>query len=114
MHARLAKDSGFVARFTREAYAASQLKCRSGFVKDMLNDWLGRRLRILVGAAVFALLSGIAYYGWRPSLIAIPGCLVSVFGPSLGIPDIGPFSAWMTSTAIAAMLILIVSGFLRS
>ena len=179
------------AKRPREGYNIAGIKRRSGFVKDLLNDWLGRRLRILVGAAVFALgllwlnqnkdnlkaslsgvdaavsslakgelkaageastatanepkgmrplelkvlpesiaksvshfgtpisgflliLAGIAYYGWRPSLIALPGCLVGVFGPSLGIPDIGPLSAWMTSTAIAAVLILVVSRFLRS
>ena len=177
------------AKRPREGYNIAGIKRRSGFVKDMLNDWLGRRLRILVGAAVFALgllwlnqnkenlkaslsgvdvavsslasgdlkaageastptapkgmrplelkvlpesiaksvshfgtpisgflliLAGIAYYGWRPSLIAIPGCLVGVFGPSLGIPDIGPLSAWMMSTAIAAVLILVVARFLRS
>ncbi len=60
------------------------------------------------------MLSGVLYYGWKPSLVAIPGVVVGVFGPSLGVPDADPLKAWMLSTLVGGLLIVVGSRFLRS
>jgi hypothetical protein len=59
------------------------------------------------------ILSGVFYFGWRPSLVVVPGAIIGVFGPALGIPEAGPLSPQMLSLAIAAVLILVVARFLR-
>lgn len=170
-----------------EGYNIAGVKRRNLRMKYLLNDWAGRRLRFLVGAAIFAigllwlnqnrdvlkglavvvekaaekgtldaagevsktasktvgimrplsiavlpeslakgishygtpicgfllLLSGVIWYGWKPSLVAIPGAIIGVLGPMLGIPDVGPMKSWMISTTIGVVLILVVSRFLR-
>jgi eukaryotic-like serine/threonine-protein kinase len=171
-----------------EGYNIAGVKRRSQRMKHLLNDWGGRRLRFLVGAAVFAvgllwlnqnrdvlkglaavvekaaekgtldaageagktagkavgvmrpltlavlpdsvtkgvshygtpicgfllMLTGLAWHGWKPSLVAIPGVVIGSMGPMLGIPDADPIKSWMLSTLIGAGLILGVSRFLRS
>ncbi len=171
-----------------EGYNIAGVKRRSMRMKNLLNDWGGRRLRFLVGAAVFAvgllwlnqnrdvlkglaavvekaaekgtldaageagktagkavgvmrplslavlpesvakgishygtpicgfllMLTALAWHGWKPSLVAIPGVVIGSMGPMLGIPDVDPIKAWMLSTLIGAILILGVSRFLRS
>ena len=159
-------------------------KHRSLWMKDFLNEWLGRRLRFAVGAVVFAaglvwmsqnhllgannnvfkqlvafdfeaagkgldaargkplslsfvpaeftapvnsyavpitgfllILSGLLYFGWRPSLAAIPGAAIGVLGPTLmasfGVPGVDPLSPQALSLIVAAVLILVVGRFLR-
>jgi len=44
--------------------------------------------------------------GWRMSLFAIPAVLVAIFGPALGIPAIGPLSAWMIACAGAFVIMI--------
>lgn len=171
-----------------EGYNIAGVKRRSLRMKHLLNDWGGRRLRFLVGAAVFAvgllwlnqnrdvlkglaavvekaaekgtldaageasktagkavgvmrplslailpesvakgvshygtpicgfllMMTALAWHGWKPSLVAIPGVIIGSMGPMLGIPDADPIKAWMISTVIGAVLILGVSRFLRS
>lgn len=171
-----------------EGYNIAGVKRRNLAMKNLLNDWCGRRLRFLVGAAVFAvgllwlnqnrdvlkglsavaekavekgtldaagdagktaqkaagtmrtlslailpenvakgishfgtplcgfllMLTGLAYHGWKPSLVAIPGVIIGTMGPMLGVPDVEPVKAWMLSTAIGALLIVVAARFLRS
>lgn len=161
-------------------------KHRSLWLKDFVNDWFGRRLRLALGAVVFAagllwlhqnnllkdnrafaaltdgnlgaaqkaaettgkaatkplkvpgdavaipteaqpvlnsralpltglllLLNAVFYYGWKPTLVTLPGAVVALLGPTLGVPDAGPLSASLLSLAIGAVLILVVARFLR-
>lgn len=171
-----------------EGYNVAGVKRRSLAMKNLLNDWCGRRLRFVVGAAIFAvgllwlnqnkdvlkglaavvekaaekgtldaageagksaqktvgvmrplklavlpeevakgvshygtpicgfllMVTGLAWHGWKPSLVAIPGAIVGSMGPMLGIPDVGPLKAWMVSAVIGAVLILGVSRLFRS
>ncbi|QEL13233.1 protein kinase domain-containing protein [Limnoglobus roseus] len=60
------------------------------------------------------MLSGILYYGWKPSLVAVPGVVIGVLGPTLGVPDVEPLKAWMLSTLVGGVLILVAGRFLRS
>ncbi len=59
------------------------------------------------------MISGLFYYGWKPSLVALPGCAIAVLGPALGIPDVG-VPAWVISTLVGGVLMLVVARFLRS
>lgn len=59
------------------------------------------------------MLAGACYYGWKSTLTSLPGAAIAVLGPSLGVPEIGPLSAQMTSLAIGAVLIVGVSWFVR-
>ena len=58
--------------------------------------------------------TGLAWHGWKPSLVAIPGVIIGSMGPLLGVPDVDPIKAWMLGALIGAVLILGVSRFLRS
>ena len=62
---------------------------------------------------LLVILSGVFYFGWRPSLAVVPGAIIGVFGPALGVPEAGPLSPQMLSLAIGAVLILVVARFLR-
>ena len=59
------------------------------------------------------MLAGACYFGWKSSLTAIPGAIIAVLGPTLGVPEVGPLSAQMVSLAIGAVLIAGVSWFVR-
>ena len=59
------------------------------------------------------MLSGMFYFGWRPSLVAIPGAVVGVAGPWLGIPAVEPLSAQSLSLIVGLVLILVAARFLR-
>jgi hypothetical protein len=156
------------------------LKHRNLWLKDFMNDWLGRRLRLALGAVLFAvglfwlhqndllkeskaanallsgdfdgawkaasatkplaipggveipaaikpvfntwalpitgllvLLNGVCYFGWRPSLVTVPGAAVALFGPMVGIPDVAPLTAQHLSLAVGAVLIVVVAWVLR-
>lgn len=155
-------------------------KHRSLWLKDFMNDWLGRRLRLALGAALFAvglfwlhqndllkeskaanallsgdfdgawkaasatkplalpggidvpaqlkpvlntwalpitgllvLLNGVCYFGWRPTLVTVPGAAVALFGPLFGVPDVAPLTAQHLSLAAGALLIVVVAWVLR-
>jgi serine/threonine protein kinase len=161
-------------------------KHRNLWFKDFVNNWFGRRLRLVLGAAVFAagllwlnqndllkdnraitsltegniegaqqaataagkvatrpltlpgdivpipadlkpsfntwalpitglllLLNGVFYFGWRPTLVTLPGAAVALFGPLFGIPAVDPLTAQHLSLIIGAVLILVVARFLR-
>ncbi len=155
-------------------------KHRSLWLKDFMNDWLGRRLRLALGAVLFAvglfwlhqndllkeskaanallsgdfdgawkaasatkplaipggvevpaqlkpvlntwalpltgllvLLNGVCYFGWRPTLVTVPGAAVALFGPMFGIPDVAPLTAQHLSLAIGAVFIVVVAWVLR-
>ena len=59
------------------------------------------------------MLAGACYFGWKSSLTAIPGAIIAVLGPTLGVPELGPLSAQMVSLAIGAVLIVGISWFVR-
>jgi serine/threonine protein kinase len=159
---------------------------RNLWLKDAVNDWFGRRLRLALGAAVFALgllwlhqnnllkdnkavaaltegnvgaaqkaaeatgksatkplkvpgdvvaiptdlqpalnswalpltgllllLNGVFYFGWKPTLVTLPGAAVALFGPLAGVPDVPPLTASHLCLAAGAALILGVARFLR-
>ena len=161
-------------------------KHRSLWMKDFANDWLGRRLRLALGALLFAagllwlsqngllkdnkafsaltdgnfggaqqaasatgktatkpltlpgdvvpipddlkpalntwalpltgllvLLNGVFYFGWKPTLVTVPGAAVALLGPMIGIPEAGPLSSQQLSLIIGAVLILVAARFLR-
>ncbi len=148
-------------------------KHRSLWFAHFVNDWLGRRLRLALGAALFAagllwmsqnnlldagravaaltdtkvatkplalpgdtvpvpdelksslnslalpltgvfvLLNGLLYFGWRPTLVTLPGAAVALCGPLFGVPDVPPLTAQHLSLIIGAVLILVVARFLR-
>jgi hypothetical protein len=167
-------------RRPKEGYNIAGVKRRDLRLRNAVDDWLGRRLRFVLGGVIFAagllwmsqnnllskdnnvfkqllamnfeaagkgldaaagkplavsfipaeltksinsyavpltgflvILSGVFYFGWRPSLVVIPGAIIGVFGPTLGIPEAGPLSAQMLSLIIAAVLIIVVARFLR-
>lgn len=170
----------------KPGYNIAGVKQRSLWMKDFLNAWIGRRLRFLLGAAIFAIgllwlhqnnllkenktiaavqegnldaaqqeakkdgeaaakaktkplvvsfvpaeitepinswavpitglllmLSGIFYFGWMPSLVAIPGAALGVLGPMFGVPDVDPLTASQVSCIGGAILIVVVARFLR-
>jgi len=156
---------------------------RSLWFKDFSNEWLGRRLRLGLGAALFMLgllwmnqndlfgkttnifkqamelnfagaekslsaatgkplrapdflpipadvlqpissinvpilgflmlLSGLCYFGWRPSLVVIPGLIIGLAGPMLGVPDVPPLNANVLCLIIGAVLIVPAAWVLR-
>ncbi len=173
-------------RRPKPGYNIAGVKQQSLWMKDFLNDWLGRRLRFVLGAAIFAIgllwmhqnnllkknktiaavqqgnleaaqqqakqdgeavakattkpltlpfvpteftepinsyavpitgfllmLSGILYFGWRPSLAAIPGAAIGVLGPRFGMPEVAPLSASQLSLIIGSVLIVVVARLLR-
>lgn len=59
------------------------------------------------------MLSGMLHFGWRPSLVAIPGAAVGTLGPMFGVPEVGPLSPQMLSLIAGAVLIVVVARFLR-
>jgi serine/threonine protein kinase len=59
------------------------------------------------------MLAGACYYGWKSTVTALPGAVIAVLGPTLGVPEIGPLSAQMASLAIGAVLIVGVSWLVR-
>ncbi len=167
-------------RRPKPGYNIAGVKLRNLWLKDFLNDWFGRRLRLGVGAIVFAagllwmsqnnllsqnsnvvkqvvafefeaagksldaaagkplvvsflpdiltdavhsyavpitgfllLVSGLLHFGWRPSLVAVPGAAIAILGPSLGVPEVGPLSPTMLSLLVGGVLILVVGRFVR-
>jgi hypothetical protein len=159
---------------------------RSLWLKDFINDWFGRRLRLTLGALLFAagllwlhqngllkdnrafsaltegdigsaqqaaektgravtkplavpgevvaipddlkpalntwalpltgllvLLNGVFYFGWKPTLVTVPGAAAALLGPVLGVPAVGPLTAQHLSLIVGAVLILGVARFLR-
>src|SRR5262249_4703983 len=46
------------------------------------------------------MLSGVFYFGWRPSLAAVPGAAVGILGPTFGVPAVDPLSASQLSLII--------------
>jgi hypothetical protein len=59
------------------------------------------------------MLTGLIYFGWKPNLAAIPGAVVGIAGPMLGVPDVGPLTAQYLSLIVGAVLIVGVARFLR-
>ena len=170
-------------RRPQPGYNLAGVKLRSLWFKDFANEWLGRRLRLVLGAAVFALglfwmnqndlfgktsnifkqamelnfagaekslsaatgkplrapdflpipadvlqpissinvpilgflmlLSGLCYFGWRPSLVVIPGLIIGLAGPMLGVPDVPPLNANVLCLIIGAVLIVPAAWVLR-
>jgi hypothetical protein len=156
-------------------------KHRSLWLKDFVNNWFGRRLRFVLGAALFALgllwlhqngqlkgnpafeallkfdtgaaqkafaaptqpvkvpgidalpdallrgfntwalpltglmvlLNAALYFGWRPTLLTLPGAALALFGPAVGVPDAGPLLAQHVSLVAGAIVILILARFVR-
>ena len=64
-------------------------------------------------AGFLLMLAGACYFGWKSSVTAIPGAIIAVLGPSLGVPEVGPLSAQMLSLAIGAVLIVGASWLVR-
>ena len=62
---------------------------------------------------VLVLLNGLFYFGWRPSLLTVPGALIAVFGPTLGVPAVAPLTAQHLSLIVGAVLIVVLSRFVR-
>lgn len=59
------------------------------------------------------MISGACYFGWKSSVPGILGAVVALFGPMLGVPDLGPLSAQSASLIFGAVLILGVSWLVR-
>ena len=76
-------------------------------LKPVLNTWALPLTGLLV------LLNGLFYFGWKPTLVTLPGAAVALLGPIIGIPDAGPLTAHHLSLLIGAVLILVVARFLR-
>ncbi len=178
-------DAARARRRPKPGMTIAGVKHRSLWLKDFANDWLGRRLRLALGALLFAagllwlsqnnllkdkaftaltegnfggaqqaasatgkaatkplavpgdvvpvpdelksalntwalpltgllvLLNGVFYFGWKPTLVTVPGAAVALLGPMFGIPDAGPLTAQHLSLLIGAVLILVVARFLR-
>jgi serine/threonine protein kinase len=170
-------------RKPKPGYNLAGKKLRSLWFKDFLNNWFGRRLRIILGALTFAIgllwmsqnnlfgsstnifkqvmefdfataqksldkaagkplhvpeflpipgevlqvfssinvpvlgfclmLCGIFFYGWRPTLVAIPGLILGIAGPMLGVPAVEPLSANLICLIVGAVLIIPVAWVLR-
>lgn len=64
-------------------------------------------------SGLMLMLTGVFYFGWRPTIPALLGTAAAVGGPLLGVPDAGPVKAWMISTAVGAVLILGVGRMVR-
>ena len=53
------------------------------------------------------LVAGSAFFGgWRMSLFVIPAAFIAIFGPSFGVPSLGPAPAWAIACAGAAILMI--------
>ncbi|HEY1186374.1 MAG TPA: hypothetical protein VGE74_01900, partial [Gemmata sp.] len=76
-------------------------------LKPALNSWA------LPATGLLVLLNGALYFGWRPSLVTVPGALVAAFGPTLGVPPVAPLAASHVSLIAGAVLIVVVARFLR-
>jgi serine/threonine protein kinase len=167
-------------RKLKAEYNLAGKKLRSLWLKDLLDEWFGRRLRFVFGAVLFGLgllwmqqnqlftaanqvveqfksgevltalallsdnpsgskplsflpaaigdplnsyrvpviglcllISAVFFYGWRTSIPAMIGMVVGVFGPSIGIPDVGPFSAPMASLTFGVGLIILIGWLFR-
>jgi hypothetical protein len=59
------------------------------------------------------MLCGIFFYGWRPTLVAIPGLIVGIAGPMLGVPSFDPLSANTICLIVGVVLIIPVAWVLR-
>jgi eukaryotic-like serine/threonine-protein kinase len=59
------------------------------------------------------LLNAALYFGWRPTVVTLPGVAVALFGPVVGIPDAGPLLAQHISLIAGAIVILILARFVR-
>ena len=59
------------------------------------------------------MVSGVLHFGWRPTLVAVPGLMVGVAGPMLGVPAVDPLTAEQLSLIAGAVLILVVGWLLR-
>lgn len=173
------------ARRPRPGYNLAGKPLRSVWLKHFVNEWFGRRLRFVLGAAIFAagllwlhqnnllkdnkaitaigegdveaarkaaeatgqaatkplqlpggiqvpnqlqpvlntwalpitgllvLLNGVFFFGWRPTVVTLPGVAVALLGPLLGIPAINPLTAQQVSLIIGAVLIVPVAWLVR-
>ena len=172
--------SARAAKRPKPGFNIAGKKLKSLKLQNLINDWLGRRLRFLLGAVVFAagllwlqqnnllqnntfvasltsadfggamkhfggdgakplavsfipaevtkplnsyavpltglclMFAGVFYFGWKPSLVAIPGAAVALLGPTLGVPAAGPLNPQVLSLAVGFVLIVVVARFLRS
>jgi hypothetical protein len=52
------------------------------------------------------MLAGALYFGWKPTLTAVPGLILCVLGPMFGLP-------WYVGVGIGFVLILVAGRFLR-
>jgi serine/threonine protein kinase len=167
------------SRKLKGEYNLAGKKLRSLWLKDLLDEWFGRRLRFVFGALLFGLgllwmqqnqlftanqvveqfksgevltglallsdnpsgskplsflpavigdplnsyrvpmiglcllISAVFFYGWRTSIPAMIGMVVGVLGPSIGVPEIGPFTAPMASLTLGVGLIILIGWLLR-
>ncbi|MBN9119839.1 MAG: protein kinase [Planctomycetes bacterium] len=76
-------------------------------LRPVLNTWALPLTGLLV------LLNGVFYFGWRPTVVTVPGAAVALLGPMLGIPAVDPLTAQHLSLIIGAVLIIVVARFLR-
>ncbi len=76
-----------------------------------LTSWVDSARVPLTG--LFLLLSAVFFFGWKASIPAVLGTVISLFGPMLGLPDAGPFSPTMLSLSLGALLILVVGWLFR-
>ncbi|MGL4424559.1 MAG: serine/threonine-protein kinase [Gemmataceae bacterium] len=81
---------------------------------EFLPDAIGKPFQSYSApiAGILMILTGILYHGGRPSIVAVPGLVIALLGPSFGIPEAG-LPAWAISTIIGGVLMLIVGRFLR-
>lgn len=76
-------------------------------LKPSLNTWA------LPVTGLLLLLNGVFYFGWKPTLVTVPGAALALCGPIFGIPAVDPLTAQQLSLIIGAVLILVVARFLR-
>gem|GEM_PF-321910 len=76
-------------------------------LKPSLNTWA------LPITGLLLLLNGVFYFGWKPTLVTVPGAALAICGPLFGIPAVDPITAQQLSLITGAVLILVVARFLR-
>jgi serine/threonine protein kinase len=76
-------------------------------LRPVLNTWA------LPLTGLMLLLNGLFYFGWKPTVVTLPGAAIALFGPQWGIPAVEVLTAQQLSLAIGAVLILVVARFLR-
>ena len=76
-------------------------------LRPALNSWA------LPATGLLVLLNGMVFFGWRPTVVTVPGAALALLGPQLGIPDVGPLTAQQVSLIAGAVLIMPVAWLVR-